>query len=360
MNRKFLYLLIFVFTLSSLSAEEKKEMPSLKIGGQIFMDYYYVIGQDTSVTSGTNKGGLPALASDMSGVTFRRIDLWADYDLSKNVTTRLRFETEDTRLVTSKNIMGFFVKDAFIKFKDVLPGQDIVAGLQPTFPFEISEAAWGYRSVEKTQMDLRSIVPTRDMGLSIRGRIDAEGMFNYAVMYGNGSGLAPESDRYKRIYGIFSVKPVKDLQTFIYADYSYQKDTTIAKSKLDRNVLSAAFFATYKIDNLINVGVEALYNTTANSYINKDTARVSKNAFLLSAYCNVTILDNLIGLVRFDTYDPNIDANSLNDSRKFIVLGFNWKVDKTINVIPNIEMELFEKSGIKSTNIARITLAYNY
>src|SRR5262249_35719349 len=140
-----------------------------------------------------------------------------DYDISQKFNTRFRLEA-DQLANTSNGKIGVFVKEAYLKWKDIFGGSTFGFGIQPTPAFDISEAAWGYRSLEKTIMDLRGIVTREDIALSLRGRLDGDGNINYWVMFGDNSGNTPETDKYKRYYGMLHAKPFKNFQVTAYGD----------------------------------------------------------------------------------------------------------------------------------------------
>ena len=50
------------------------------------------------------------------------------------------------------------VKDAWLKWKNIFSGSDLIFGISPTPAFDVSEGAWGHRYLEKTIMDLDGIV----------------------------------------------------------------------------------------------------------------------------------------------------------------------------------------------------------
>ena len=63
-----------------------------------------------------------------------------------------------------------------------------------------SESVWGYRSLEKTIMDMRKIGASNDVGISLQGKFNDKGDYGYNIMISNGSGAKPETDRFKKFY----------------------------------------------------------------------------------------------------------------------------------------------------------------
>src|SRR5512140_1114716 len=168
-----------------------------KISGLAYGDYFYNVARDTAFA----RAALPnsALTGEKSyqAFQFRRIFFTYDHDISEKFTARFRLEADQVSNTTDGKF-GVAVKDAFLKWKNVFQGSDLIFGLQPTPEIDIVEAAWGYRSLEKTIVDLRGIAFARDLGLALRGKTDTSGVFSYWVQVGNGNNNKPENDKYKR------------------------------------------------------------------------------------------------------------------------------------------------------------------
>lgn len=354
---KFILLLIsIVFTFPALLAQEK---PAAKLSGYMFGDFFYNVARDTSIGSMSNTatGGV----QDLNGFQFRRIYLTYDGDISPSFTSRLRLEG---------SAGAPFIKDAYIKWKNIFNGSDLVFGLQPTPAFEVSETIWGYRSLEKTILDLRGIVSPRDLSISLRGKMDEQGMLGYWIMFGNNSSIGSESDKYKRLYGHLQILPAEKILLTIYADYKMQravndlKSTSTPKATLNHNVLTAALFAGYAEKGSYNLGVEGFLQSTPNDF--KDgslDSLVTRNAVGVSIFGSVNIGGDLTLVGRYDFFDPNTHSKAAGDMRNYFILGADWKADKNVSIIPNIQYEIYEAAGGRSFDpslTARITLFYTF
>lgn len=350
-------ILVLAILLSGLNLFAQEKLP-LKISGQVFMDYFYNVARDTGISSLPNTA--MAGTKDMNGLSFRRVNLWLDYDISNSFTSRIRIES-DGAANTSDTKFAFFVKDAYLKWKNIIKDQDIIVGIQPTLGYEVSERFWGYRSLEKTQMDLRKILPSRDMAITMRGNLVHDGTMNYGVMFGNNSNLSPETDRYKRFAGIFGMSPVKNLSVTLYGDYKF--------AAADKNILSGALFVGYSEKEKFTCGLEAVLNSQAKAYtIKGETTPSGLNTLAVSAFARYNITPDIEALARFDMFDPNMHTDATGDSRNFIIIGLGWSPEKNIQIIPNLLLETFESiktAGLadktfKSSVTARVTFAYNY
>src|SRR5512143_3253741 len=141
-----------------------------KFSGLMFGDYFYNVARDTVFRRTNLPNSAVGGQKDLQGFQFRRIYFTYDNDISEKFTTRFRLEADQAAL-SSNGKISTYVKDAYLKWKNIFGGSDLTLGLQPTPAYEISENAWGSRSLEKTIMDLRGIIPSRHLGISLPGTL---------------------------------------------------------------------------------------------------------------------------------------------------------------------------------------------
>jgi hypothetical protein len=318
-----------------------------KFSGYMFGDYFYNVARDT-VFKRTNLANSAVNGQkDFQGFQFRRIYFAYDNDISEKFTTRFRLEADQvSNTVDGK--FGVAVKDAYLQWKNVFAGSNLIFGLSPTPAYDISEAAWGYRSLEKTIMDLRGIVPSRDLGIALRGKIDGEGMFNYWLMLANNAGQKPEGDKFKRFYLNIQVKPSKAFQITAYADYAGAPEvndpasTAVPKATVSNATLTYAGFVNYKEPDKFNLGVEAFMRSKANGMTDASGALTSLKTLGVTVFGSVNFNPDLALVARYDLFDPNTDSNSKGDARNYIIVGLDCKPDKNVSIIPNVQIETYE------------------
>jgi hypothetical protein len=349
----------FIAMLFFLSLTHAQDQHNALLSGMMFGDYFYNASRDTGIASlgNTATNG----ARDFNGFQFRRIYLTYDGDIAADFTSRFRLEGTTG---------SPFIKDAYIKWKNIFSGSDLTFGLQPTPAFEISEGVWGYRSLEKTIMDLRGIVSPRDLAVSLRGNIDHQGMLGYWLMLGNSSGTAAETDKYKRVYAHIAVKPARDLQLTIYGDYKMQpavndlNSTSVPKATLSHNSLTTALFAAYSKKNMFTLGAEGFLQTTPNDFRDgSPDSLAARNAVGLSVFGSYNVTGSFSLVARYDLFDPNTHEKAKGDSRHYFIAGADWKADKNVSIIPNVLYETYEHVGTRSVDAsitARITLYYTF
>jgi hypothetical protein len=331
-----------------------------KISGLMFGDYFYNVARD----SVNNRTSLPNQAvggqKDLQAFQFRRIYFTYDNDISDKFTTRFRLEADQalasgTGDVLSSGKISVFVKDAYLRWKNIFAGSDFYFGIQPTGAYEISEAAWGYRSLEKTIMDLRGISPSRELGVSLHGKFDDPGVFNYWVMVSNnGSGNVPNGtdasvDKYKRYSLLFHVKPTANLQVTLYGQFKGAPNVNdptsgaVPKATVGHNTMLGAAFVGYKMDTTFSVGVEGFMQSVANAFVPTGSTTLksaSTLGFSVFGYYNFT--PQWSAVARYDYFDPNTDGTVTGDARSYIIAGMAYKPVKNVQIIPNIQYETYQ------------------
>jgi hypothetical protein len=351
----------------SLSAQKADE-PSGKMSGLIFGDYYFNAARDTGFAN--IKNAAVTGAKDVHGLQFRRINLTYDYKFSSKFSSRIRLESDEANFTASSSDksskFGVYIKDAWVKW-NFSANHELIVGIQPTNAFEVAEAVWGNRFLEKTILDLRGYVGSRDMAISLKGKLDSTGIFKYWLMYGNNSASKPESDKYKRFYANVEITPVKNLSITAYADYQTKADIKNkyeSNAEINNDVLTAAFFVGYKVKNKYSAGVEAIYSSISNGYENKtDSVFVDKSGMGLSVFGSVNLAPKLAAFGRFDYFEPNSDSNVSGDKRNWYIAGLNYKPTEKIILSPNVIWETYEKVGavdIKSSITPRISFSWTF
>lgn len=340
-----------------------------KISGVMFGDFYYNVARDTSF-AGASAPSKTAIGGpkDVNGFQFRRIYFTYDYDFSEKFTTRFRLEADQTALSGTKILP--VVKDAYLKWNHAIGSSDFIFGIQPTTAFDISEGAWGYRSLEKTIIDLRGAIPSRDFGVALKGKIDDDGTWNYWAMIANSDGNSPNSSKQHRFSLNLLTKPAKSIQIYVNGDYKTQANindpasTTTPKATVSNNVLTLSGFAGYK-DAGLSLGLEAFNQSTQNGYLDALTtpaSLTSLSALGVTVFGTFELQPDLALIARYDYYDPNTNSNAKGDARNYIIAGASWMPEKNVSIIPNLQLETYEAptggTAPSASVNARVTLYY--
>lgn len=360
--KKLVIVLLCLFGSQFLFAQENS---TGKISGYMFGDYFYNAARDTGLSSLGNvaNGG----KQDINGFQLRRIYFTYDYNISEKFATRFRLEADQTAN-TSDGKIGVFVKDAYLTWKNIFDGSDLTFGIQPTQVIENADADWEHRFLEKTIMDLRGIVSSRDIALSLKGRIDSDGVFKYWVMIGDGSGNRPETDKYKRFYAQLQYNPIKNLSVALYGDLKTKRSvndfpvTSNPPSTVSNDDITYAFSLGYKEKEIFSVGAQAYINTTLNELVS-DSGLENRNGLGLSFFGSYNFSSQISVTGRYDYFDRNSDSGFKGDSRNLFIFSMNYKPADKVVISPNVIIETYESRfgrSIDASVTPRLTLYYNF
>lgn len=323
-----------------------------KVSGYVMGDYYYMVGHDTAKAFG--KTQFANTAKDMQGFQIRRMYLIYDQPLSDNFAMQTIIEGTDASTDPGGRL-GIYLKAAFMEWKNIFHNSNVRVGLIPTLDWTNSEKIWNYRSLEKTSMDQRALGLPTDLGVSLRGTLDADAMFGYGVMISNGNGFKPESNKFKKFSGEFIAKPVKELSLEVVADYEpWVKDS---------NKTTIKGLVAYQAEKF-TVGAEYIQQTMAKG--GGDTATtldLSPQVISLFAWAPIPGVEGLNGIVRYDMFNPNTAVSDKGYKENFLVVGVDYMPIPNVHIMPNIWMNTYaaKGSGTRDGDVAaRVSFFYIY
>lgn len=360
-----------------------------KLSGVFYGDYFYNVVRDTAVYRANLPNSAVNGPESNQGFVIRRVYFTYDYDLAEQFATRFRVELDETpnssgayNILSTGNV-GVFVKDAWLRWKNIFKGSDLYFGIQPTSAYEISEGIWAYRGLEKTIMDLRGIVSSRHLGVALRGKFDDDGMFGYWVTVANqNSGVQPKDltttvrngDKYNLYSLSLAYRPTEEVTLTLYGDYrptypvTDPASTAVPKATVSNNTLTGALFASYKDGNEFAIGAEAFTQQSSHTYA--DPVAVNQLKTLakvgISVFGWYNFSDEFGAIGRYDYYDPKSgsDNSEKGDSRGYILAGLTYKPAKNVQVIPNLLVETYESipngRSIDAAVTARLTFLFSF
>ena len=363
MKRVILAGLLCVLISSSIISQEVGEG---KISGLMFGDYFYNILRDSTINN-LNNTGLSGI-QDLQGFDLRRIYFTYDYTISEDFSTRFRLESQT--LVSVENTLFLtYIKDAFLNWKNIFQGSNFIFGIQPTPAFVVSEDVWSYRSLEKTIMDLRRIVSSRDFGASLKGKITSSGSVKYWLMYGNGSAIGVEGDKYKRLYSQIDLQPADEWRITLYGDFRFKanKEYEIIQENFVNDALTTDLFLGYVEKDKFTIGAESFWQVTFNdNFQTEETDYIvsNRNALGVSLFGWYKFNEMLVGIGRWDYYDPNISGDYRSDSRNLFIAGLSFILNKKVSIMPNFLFETYEQPDngvtIDPSLTGRITFYFEF
>ncbi|WP_259071173.1 hypothetical protein HDF24_23985 [Mucilaginibacter sp. X4EP1] len=359
--------------------------PQRRVWGYAFGDYYYDAHSPALTSTQGKENNYYQVPTYRNAFQFRRIYLGYDYEITKRFKAEVLLSSEPTASTsvanaTSANVqngdnlvdgkMGFFIKNFNIRYRDLWTGTDFVIGelSTPGFalnesgtnaPTSLSEATWGYRSVERTITDFHKN-NSYDVGASLQGTFDpATKNFGYVLMVANNSTSSllsaanANTGFYKIFYGDIWAKFLnKKLYVDVYADYAKTAAATAAIGAQDHNMFK--IFAAYNAKPF-TIGVEAYTQKLANGVTATDpTTKVATPVDAtvqgLSVWVKGGITKTLNYFARYDTYNPDTDFNGMlgyavntnygsydpTTKEQFVTAGLDWNPTKNVHFMPNV------------------------
>lgn len=319
-----------------------------KFSGVMFGDIFYNASQNNPANN------------DQNGIQFRRINFTADFTISEKFSTRFRMESDQSNNSnTQGNKLGFMVKDAYLQWKGVFEGSNLVAGISPTPAFSVAEGVWGNRYLEKTTLDFWGIVSSRDFGIDLMGNLYNNGQLKYWVKIGNNSGNAPENNKYKRFYGMLEYNPTKEFVMTAYGDFAPNAMVydQFAKSSKSNNSFVGAVFLGYKKENF-NIGLEAFLRSQQNGFKKSNLVALEDlDANGFSIWANYSVSENFRFVGRYDSFDPN--SNTDNDGNSFFLFALDYMPVPKIHISPNVIVKTYQKGGDDDI-VPRLTFSWEF
>lgn len=365
--------LIYTFLVLVALAFSAGAQTNSRIDGLVFSDYYYNLKNHDSAVEGQN------------AFNYRRIYFTVENNLTDKMKFRFRLEANHEDY-GAKAKLNPFVKHAFLEWTDLVPAHKLYLGIAETNAFKNSEDYWGYRSIEKTIIDLNKISSSADMGITLKGDI-GDNLFHHWLAFFNGAGYkSSEIDRYKKIGYALWITPVKGLMIEGYVDYENQnqdeaQSASVQSSTKDytgsRGYYTMKAFVGYE-NTRLSLGAEAFLRTNQKSGIKNvtvsgtdivDYEKADVQKFGLSVFGSlITPVQKLKLFLRCDYFDPNTQKNvytkfsnsvligGLDDESTLWIAGLDYIPTPNVHFMPNVLIKSYTQGGIDSDITARITL----
>ena len=323
------------------------DFPRGRISGLAFGDVYYdVVGDPRHLynAAGADQGqanidGKKVIGRDLNGVQFRRIYFQLDNDLTPRIATRFRLEVDGKEL-TSGGKLAPFLKNAYVQAKSVVPRGDFFFGELSTPVFDVTEAFWQYRSIEKMIADFWGLRPSSDLGVQLKGWADPDHHFGYSAMVSDGNGQKPETDRFKTFALALPVR-LGDLRVEPYVDDQPVRvnpnATAVSDTAANNDQALYRIFAGYEFRRWA-LGGEAF------ARLKHGGAKANAEARGVSVFARGSLATTLAAFARFDEFRPDTRTPNRVDVQLWIG-GFDWQPIKDFHVMPNVEATQYVRRG---------------
>jgi hypothetical protein len=308
-----------------------------KVSGQVFGDYYWVLAADPH----------SAATERQNAVQIRRLYLTVDRDLSDAAAVRVRLEANDPGFANGRDPdrdrMNAYVKNAYLLWRKALGPADVVVGMAGTPTWALSEEYWGYRSLEKTVMDLQKVGTPVDLGVGFKGALAAPGLIGqvaYFAMVSQGTGLRAEDDHGKKLALSLSTLTPGKVRLEGYVDTNrrpHGHDQTTWKGFVGAG--SKAWRG----------GVEAFTRRNGNDGTGADAGRdVTLEG--VSAFASLPLTASMRGFGRFDA----VHNGGADRTDMLVIVGADRQLGPGCHLMPNLYANLPE--GLDPNLQARLTL----
>jgi len=330
----YLVLMVLIFALPL------RAQTGVEFSGLLYGDYFAILNNHIEELEGEN------------AFQFRRIYLTFEQDLSDKFDYRIRMEFRNSGDFTTKDKMEPFIKDAYLRWSK--NNHSILFGISSSPTWGVVERVWGYRSVEKTALDLHRFGSSREFGIAFKGSFGKGKKINYHLMAANGNGVSSEVGKGKKGLISLSVIPHSGLVVEGYIDFDDRPE--------GKRRITAQAFAGIEKENF-RAGLQFAHQLRR---IGPNTDDLSLQ--VLSLFAIKKLHKNAWGFVRYDKmFDPNPDGEKIayipfdpTAESNFILVGIDIKADEDISIVPNLEAVLYGKNnaGIKPNTdiIPRLTL----
>lgn len=344
---KILWLFIIIIVLAtSVDARQHPEKGS--ISGLLYSDFYWIVNNHNEELEGEN------------GFWARRVYFTYDNNISQHVSVRFRLEMNSPGDFTSSSRLEPYVKDLFAKWA-INDNHSLNAGISPTPTWVLVERIWGYRSVEKSPVDLYRLGSSRDFGVALQGRLGESGRLRYHAMVGNGSGTGAETNRWKKYMLSMAWWFNNNLVFEAYGDYNRTNET---------NTRATTHIIAGYLTDRINLG--AMYAAQLRTEEISGAENITQTIDVASIFANISLNQKWTAILRADQMfvpnpqGPAIDYIPFSDQAEstLLIFGLGYQPIPNLHVIPNIETVFYGESPDGTTPgsdfIFRTTLFFTF
>lgn len=289
-------------------------------------------------------------APDSVAFRLRRVQFTFDNDLDSLYSVRFQLEADEKEL-TSSGKTTVFLKQAWLRRAHLGAAGDLVMGLSPTPLWTLDEALWGYRSLEKTILDLNGFGSATDMGVALQRAPGAGHPLGWHLMVANGNGQKPENDDAKKF--MLSV-PVRA------GDWVFEGVGDFEGRPGPRDRWTAKLLAGWQ-RGASAFGIEGFRRVDAAA----GTAGADVVPEGLSGYGRVTLGEHARAVGRVDWLDPDGRISGTGWRELLVIGALDFMPQANVHVMPNVlvrgHLPKSDRVPSRDTDVTlRVTLHYNF
>jgi hypothetical protein len=245
-----------------------------------------------------------------------RAYLGYEYFFSPKISTRANIDIADPG--TGSLQMTAFIKNAFLQYKD--DHLTILAGMIPTYQYNLLEKEWGYRYIIKSFQDEYGFGPSADLGATTEYAPSKSISFDASVLNGEGYKRIQSDSTFKYAFGI-TLRPAAGVILRAYTDFM--------KKEYLQNTIS--LFASYSL-RAFNAGIEYDFQKNNRMLNNHDYSGISAwVSYRFDEKCGIFArYDNL----RSETPAGASEPWNLGKDGQLILAGFDYSPAKGVKIAP--------------------------
>jgi hypothetical protein len=291
-----------------------------------------------------------SVPADSSAFRFRRVQFTVDQDLDSVFAVRLQVEADDAEL-TSRGKASMFLKQVWLRWSHLGALGNLTMGLSLTPTWALSESYWGYRSLEKTIIDLQGFGFATDLGVALQRPATPTQRFGWHLMLSNGNGQKPENSASKRLALSLPVR----LGPFVLEGVGEYEGQTGP-----RDMWLTKLFGGWQHGSDA-AGIEAFRRT--NAAAGAAGADVVPAGVSVFAHHHLTEHWGAVG--RVDWFDPNQGSDAIGYREMFFVAALDATPRANVHLMPNLLVRTYDAKDAalperKADILVRLTLHWNF
>ena len=317
---------------------DQTQQPSGKWFGVVFSDVLYTVQEPQLLAPASNTSG-------RNSFDLTRVQLGYEHTFNQDFSARIVYDPNAALL-----------HEGNIHWTNIFPMHAFTIGKIQTSAEQTAEKVFGYRSLGAMLFNRNGYAPEFDMGFSLYGKLDPQGMMYYTLGVTNGSGTSADPDKIKKYSLNLGLAPDKSSVLEVYADYeNFSLGRSVMNAKLIYGIFSRSFA----------LGVEGFYRMKRKFAGTTDSTNAGGSVFtwfeLTKGLRSVVRIDGLDQDLNNDGPSASNPAKPISYREVYVNVGLDYTPIPEVHFIPNViyikQLEKGSSPIIADYIAARLTAA---
>ncbi|MEW5800174.1 MAG: hypothetical protein AB1728_14345 [Bacteroidota bacterium] len=317
---------------------DQTQQPSGKWFGVVFSDFVYIVQEPKALTPASGTSG-------RNSFDLTRVQLGYEHTFNKDFSARVVYDPN-----------AAILHEGNIQWSNIFPMHSFTMGKIQTSAEQTAEKVFGYRSLGAMLFNRQGYAPEFDMGFSLHGKFDPQGMMYYTLGVTNGSGTGSDPDKIKKYSLNLGLAPDRSSALELYADY---ENFSLGRSVINGKLIYGVFTRSFAL------GVEGFYRMERKFAGTKDRTPAGGSIFTW-----FELTRGLRSVVRIDGLDQDLNndgpsatnlTNPVSYREVYVNVGLDYTPISEVHFIPNVlyikQMEKGSSPKIADYIAARLTAA---